>query len=134
MPPRTSDARRVGQGRRGGALGCLLWLILLAGAGYVGWKLGTPYVQAWRFEDVMKQEAAVAERRTDAEIRANLRDAAERLRVPLGPRAVRIRRGRDEIAVAAEWSVVVEFPEITKIRRTLHFQPEVKSLLIDEGP
>ncbi|MFN2432195.1 MAG: hypothetical protein ABR599_05150 [Gemmatimonadota bacterium] len=110
-------------------MGCLLWLVLLVGAGYVALQLGRPYVQAWRFEDAIQGQGAAAETNTDAEIRSFLAESAVRLDIPLEARDIVIRRGREHVTISTQWSQDVQLPGY---RRTLTFHPEVQALLLDE--
>lgn len=115
--------------RGAGLLGCLLWILLLTAVFYVGSRFVVPYSQYWRFKAAMISQAEAAETNTDAEIRSILAQSAADLDIPVGPREVRIRRGRGTITISAAWAVEIVLP---KYRRTLHFHPSVSASVGDK--
>ena len=119
------------RGERGGVLGCLLWIVLLGAAGYVGFRFAAPYFQYWRFKDAMSTQAETAEINTDPEIRKVLTQAAADLDIPLEAGDIKVRRGRRAITISAAWTKEVVLP---KYRRTLSFHPQVVDTLAIASP
>jgi hypothetical protein len=109
-------------GRRGGALGCLLQLVALAAVGYVVFHLGKPHYERWRFENEMTAQAGTAAVNEDAKIRANLLEVADGMGLPLAPADLRIGREGDAIHVSASWDREVVLPGF---RKRFHFSPQV---------
>jgi hypothetical protein len=117
--------------RRGGALGCLLQLLALAAVAYVGYRLGTPHWERWRFENEMAAQAGTAAVNDDAEIRGNLLAVAEGMELPLAPGDLRIERQADTLRVSASWTREVVLPGF---RKQLHFSPQVTSPIAQTPP
>lgn len=109
-----------------GLVGCLAWVLLVAAGGYAAARFAVPYLDYWRFKDAMTGQAEAAEKNSDEEIREFLAETAARLEIPLAPRDIRVRRERGRIAISAAWREQVVLP---KLRRTLHFQPQVSARL-----
>ena len=121
-----------GRGARGaGLLGCLFWIALAVAALYVGSRFAVPYTRYLRFKDAMQGQAQAAEVNSDVEIRQFLLETADRLEIPLDPRALRVARGAGEIRIAARWTEQVVLP---KYARTLTFEPEARAPVAGSPP
>jgi hypothetical protein len=107
--------------RRGiGTLGCLFSITLVVALGYFGVNIGRPFVNAYRFEDRMKQEARFASKRSDVTIQRRLRLYADSLGLPEAAQRIGIRRRGGAIEIWAEYYEIIEFPGVV---RELYFSP-----------
>ncbi len=105
-----------------GALGGLLWLVILGGGAYFGIHIGTKYWHFYQYQDRMRQEARFATHRSDQLIQRRLRAYADSLKLPEGAQKVTVRRRAGTIHIWAEYYEVIEFPGF--VREKL-FHPEV---------
>jgi hypothetical protein len=97
-------------------------LIVVAGAVYVGAKLGPPYWNYLSMHDPVKEAAmALARRGKEDEVRAELIARAKSVGVPLDEEHVDLGQEGNLIVVRVRWEVPVEIP---MYRRTLRFQIE----------
>jgi hypothetical protein len=130
--PKGGSKGDLARDRRGaGPIGCLLRIVVLAAAVYVGLRFAAPYLDAWRFEDAMKTQAETAEVNADSEIRSTLMQTAADLGISLRPADLRIQRSRGAITISATWSTEVALP---KFRRTLHFQRQISAPVGSQPP
>lgn len=113
---------RIARDRRGGgAMGCLIPLLVLSIIGYFAAHASDAALRYYRFRDAMQQEARFANRptRTDDQIKARLRLVADSLEVPMGSRRVDVRRMADRIRISANYSETIDFLIFSK-RVDLH--------------
>ena len=111
---------------RGGrsSLGCLVILLIVVAAGYFAVNVGEVYLRYYRFHDSMVQNARFAAHFDDAQIKNNLKLAADTLDLPPAARRVQVyRRGR-HITISVDYYDRVELPLYV---REIHFQPRVES-------
>ncbi|MEX2182600.1 MAG: hypothetical protein WD771_11195 [Gemmatimonadaceae bacterium] len=103
-----------------GTLGCLFSLFLVIAIGYFGVNVGRPFLNYYRFQDRMKQEARFAAKRSDFTIQRRLRLYADSLGLPEAAQQVRIRRRAGAIEIWVDYYEVVEFPGVV---REIYFSP-----------
>jgi hypothetical protein len=115
---------------RGGLLGCLFRLLLLAALVVVIYRFGMPYFQAWRFKEAMSSQAYAADVNPDAEIRQVLAETATNLDIPVSEADLRIKRARDSVSISAEWQKEVTLPKFSQM---LHFHREVRAPLTPQS-
>jgi hypothetical protein len=106
-------------------LGCLVLLLIVPVALYLGVNIGAAYWRYYQYQDAMQQEARFAQMRTDQAIALRLASAADSLRLPDAARHVKIRRdvATRRISIAADYLERVELPGLV---RTLHFTPRAE--------
>lgn len=102
--------------RGGGALGCLVPLLIITVIGYFGVHASDAAFSYYRFRDAMQQEARFADRprRTDDRIKERLRALADSLGLPPEARRVTVRRTESAIRISADYSEEIEFPFFAK--------------------
>lgn len=103
-----------------GTLGCLFSIFLVIALVYFGVNAGHPFVDNYRFQDRMTQEARFAANRSDNTIKGRLRDYADSLGLPETARKIGVRRRSGTIEIWADYSVNIEFPGFV---REQHFTP-----------
>lgn len=101
----TPGARR----RRGAStLGCVVSLLLFAGALYYGVRIGEVYLRYYRLLDVMRFQASLARSNRDEDIARRLTATADSI---LGQTPVfRLKRAPRRITIQTEYSERVELP------------------------
>lgn len=113
--------------RRGaGKLGCLFSLLIAVTVAYFAVNIGEVYWRFYQFEDAMQQQVRFAASRTNDTIVRHLRAKADSLGLPEDAGRVRVRRGRREITIWAEYTEHVELPLFV---RELHFTPRADGAL-----
>jgi hypothetical protein len=119
-------ATRAGEpGRRGASrLGCVVLLVLLAVAVYVGLNVGGIYFRYYRFEDEMKQSARFAAQLSDSAIAARISVAADSLGLPRAAKNVSIVRVGKSIAISGSYSELVD---LKVWKHFLHFTPSARA-------
>ncbi|MEX1185729.1 MAG: hypothetical protein WEA80_03990 [Gemmatimonadaceae bacterium] len=113
---------RVARGRRGGgAMGCLVPLLIVTIIGYFAAHASDAALRYYRFRDGMQQEARFAHRptRTDDYIKTRLRSMADSLEVPLEGSQINVRRTEQRIRISADYSETIDFLIFSK-RFDLH--------------
>lgn len=118
MVNRTADRLRARRGE--GTVGCLFSIFVAIAFVYFGINAGRPFVDNYRFQDRMTQEARFAANRSDMTIKARLRDYADSLGLPETAQKVGVRRRSGTIEIWAEYYVNIEFPGFV---REQHFTP-----------
>ena len=107
--------------RRGaGTLGCLFAIFVVIALGYFGYNAGRPFVDNYRYQDRMTQEARFAAKRSDLTIQRRLKDYADSLGLPETAQKIGVRRRSGTIEIWADYYVNIEFPGFV---REVHFQP-----------
>ncbi|MGK2934035.1 MAG: hypothetical protein ACSLFE_02180 [Gemmatimonadaceae bacterium] len=107
--------------RGGGAMGCLVPLLVVAIIGYFAARASDAALRYYRFRDAMQQEARFAHRptRSDDGIKQRLRATADSLAVPVEGRQVEVRRTEQRIRISANYSETIDFLIFSK-RIDLH--------------
>lgn len=105
------------------SLGCLIALLLLAGAGYFSYHVGAVYLRYYQFRDAMVQEARFAARTTDAAMVQRLRAKADSLDLPVEAQKINVRRRLGQIYIWTRYSETVELPFMV---RQIEFNPLVQ--------
>lgn len=97
--------------RGGGALGCLVPLLIVTIMGYFAAHASDAALRYYRFRDAMQQEARFASRprRTDDRIKERLRALADSLDVPVEGRRIDVRRTEQRIRISANYSETIDF-------------------------
>jgi hypothetical protein len=116
-----------GPDRRGAsALGCLVLLALLIGAGYYGAHIGRVYFRFYQLQDEMHQQARFASQLTDETIRQRLLARADSLGIP-SP-VIRVDRGErpSRITIEGHYTESVELP---MFRHTFDLRPRAEEPL-----
>lgn len=105
----------ISRGRRGGgALGCLVPLLILSLIGYVGVHASDAAFKYYRLRDAMQQEARFAHRRSDDQIRTRLRAFVDSMEIPVAARRINVRRTETGITIGADYSQTIDFPFLSK--------------------
>lgn len=92
------------------SLGCLLVLLVLAAALYVGVNIGEAYWRFYEFQDAMRQEVRFAKQIPDDRIKLHLAALADSLGLPQEAAEVAVDRTSANIAVSAEYTERIELP------------------------
>lgn len=108
--------------RRAGAtkVGCLLYLLGVAGALYFGIPAGEAYMRYLEYKDSMRQELRFRSNQPNDKIRAHLALVADSLGLPPEAGEVTVRRDGNTVTVEAQYDEVLVFP---MLKKTLHFEP-----------
>lgn len=120
------NRRRLSGNRRGGgALGCLVPLLILTIIGYFAVHASDAAFRYYRFRDAMQQEArfSVRPRRTDDVIRERLRALADSLELPPEARRIDVIRSESGIWISAEYAEEIDFPFFSK---RIEFRPKAE--------
>lgn len=118
--------RRTGIGsdrRGGGAIGCLVPLLVITVAGYFAVHASDAAFSYYRLRDTMEQEARFAHRKTDDQIKARLRSFVDSLGMPTAARRINIRRTETRISISADYVETIDFPFFSK---TFDFHPKAE--------
>ena len=102
--------------RGGGALGCLVPLLIVVIIGYFAAHASDAGLRYYRFRDAMQQEARFAHqpRRTDDRIKERMRAMADSLDLPSEARDIRVRRTETRIQISADYSETIDFLVFSK--------------------
>lgn len=112
--------------RRGvGAMGCLVYIVMIGFTAYIAWPIGAAYLDFYRFRDAMKQEARFAAQRTDQQIQLRLRSFADSLEMPERARFVRVQRRQRIINISASYGQEITVPLLGP--RDMDFNPLVEA-------
>jgi hypothetical protein len=114
----------VSRGRRGGgALGCLVPLLIISIIGYFAVHASDAAFKYYRLRDAMQQEARFAHRRTDDQIRVRLRAFVDSMEIPIPARRISVRRTETAITIESAYSQTIDFPFFSK---RVDFHPRVE--------
>lgn len=102
-------------------MGCLIPLLLFAGAGYIAVGFGEAYFRFYKFQDAMSQEARFADYRSEEVIQKRLVAIADSLGLPPGADQVTVTRVQGGIKINAEYDEVIKLP--FKKEHVIHFSP-----------
>lgn len=112
--------------RRGvGASGCLVYLLVIAGALYFGSSFGSAYVDYYRYRDAMKQEAQYSLQRSDVDIQARLKIFADSLGLPRSASMVRINRSPARVTIIGSYLQSIPVPIFGP--RKVRFNPKAEA-------
>jgi hypothetical protein len=113
--------------RRGrSSLGCLVALLIVAAAMYLGVNVGEAYWRFYEYQDAMRQEVRFAKQIPDERIKLHLKAYADSLGLPEDASDVTIDRANGEISVSAQYSERVELPLFA---REIRFNPRAQGRL-----
>jgi len=111
--------------RRGmSSMGCLVSLLLIIGACYVGIAFGKPYWRFYQFQDDFHQQVRFAAHTTNDQILVQLRAVADSLGLPDAAKDIVIIRNDKGISIEGDYDERVVFP---KYFRDVHFHPHADS-------
>jgi hypothetical protein len=113
---------RLGNRRGRGNFGCLLTLLLFAGALYYGIPVGEVYLRYYRLLDAMRFQASLARSVDDQTISRNLTATADSL-LGQSPKFRIIRRGPGRTTIQTEYTERVELP---LFKRSITLRPRVE--------
>jgi hypothetical protein len=102
------------------SLGCLLSLLLVSVAVYVGVNLFEVYWRYFEFRDAMRQEVRFAAQITDDKMKLHLAALADSMGLPDDAAHVTVVRTGQTVSVSADYVERVVFPIYT---RTIRFRP-----------
>jgi len=91
-------------------MGCLIPLMLIALALYIGRDFGFAYFRYYQYTDAMKQEARFATQLTDEAIMLHLRSLADSLDLPRDAGQVRISRTPSDVTIWSDYQETIELP------------------------
>lgn len=112
--------------RRGvGALGCVVYLFIIAACIYFGGSFASAYLDYFRYRDAMKQEAQFAPQHSDAEIQSRLKIFADSLGLPRNASAVHIARMRNRVVITATYRQTVPVPVLGP--KKVRFNPRAEA-------
>lgn len=115
-------ARRTAE-RGESNLGCIIWLVVLALAVLISWKMIPVKVNSAELADYMVEVAQFKSARTPPEeIKKMILTRASELNIPLAKENVTVVRTGDRIRMSVDYTVPVEFPGYTY---NWHFRHEV---------
>jgi hypothetical protein len=108
--------------QRAGAtkLGCLIYLLCVAGALYFGIPAGEAYMRYLEYKDSMRQELRFRSNQPNDKIRAHLKLVADSLGLPEEAGDVTVHRDGSQVSVEADYEEVLKFPMFEK---KLRFRP-----------
>jgi len=102
--------------RGSGKIGCLIWLLILWGALYVGYKFGEAQ---WAYlslkedvQEIARGAASQARLNLDA-VRRQVMDRAKVLGVSIAAEDITVEERDNDITVDVYWEVALEFPFYT---------------------
>ena len=105
----TAKRRQAGQGK----LGCVLWIIFLAVAGMVAYKMVPVKIAASEFADFMNETAQFPGHGSSDDIRKILFHKAQELDLPIKEDDIKVYRDRDRIKMDATYTIPIDFPGYT---------------------
>ena len=108
------------------SLGCLLVLLILAAALYVGVNIGEAYWRFYEYRDAMRQEVRFAKQIPDDRIKLHLAALADSLGLPQEAADVTVDRTSASIAVSAEYTERIDLPFYVQV---LRFAPSARGPL-----
>ena len=99
------------------SLGCLLILLVIAAALYVGINVGEAYWRFYEFRDAMRQEVRFAKQIPDDRIKLHLAALADSLGLPEQATDIAVGRTSSSITVSAEYTERFAFPLFVRVVR-----------------
>ena len=110
-------SRQAGQGK----IGCLLWILLVAVAGLVAFKMIPIKVRSSELHDFMVEQAKWAANYPEDQIEKSILTRANELQLPLDKDSVKVEKVRERIRMEATYTVPVVFPGYTYQWKFHHF-------------
>jgi hypothetical protein len=89
-----------------------VWLVVIAAALYLGWKIVPPYFYSYQFNDEVRQ-LAMGESYTghdETQIRAKVLMTARQYNIPLDPNNVKVMRNGAEVDITVDYVWHVDVP------------------------
>ncbi|MDX2193660.1 MAG: hypothetical protein NW201_09930 [Gemmatimonadales bacterium] len=115
--------------RRGtGALGCLVWIVVVGAAAYYGGNVGRLYWNFYNFQEEMKTQARLAPSLADTTIRRRIVEKAQSLKLPDDAARVRIQRLERESAIVIE-AIYRDSVDLPLLKKGFDFHPRAKEAL-----
>ena len=96
--------------------GCLVWLILIAILGFVGFKFGEAYWTYYQVQEQVRQAliwTVAGNSKPEPEIVQRVISQVRGAEVQLTPRNIRITQASDSLTLVVSWTQEVEFPFYT---------------------
>ncbi len=111
-----------------GVAGCLFFLLALAIAGFIGFRIGPPYYANKSLEADVKTEAsrAGAHFYDDETVMRNVLDLARRNEIPITRENVSVERAAGQIYITIDYSLPIDF---LVVERTFNFKIKASSLI-----
>jgi hypothetical protein len=104
-------------------LGCIIWLVVLALAVLISWKMIPVKVNSAEMADYLVEVAQFhSARRSPEELEKLILTRASELGIPLTKEEVTVVRTRDRVRITVEYTIPVDFPGYTY---NWHFRHEV---------
>ncbi|HKA36255.1 MAG TPA: hypothetical protein VKH43_05510 [Thermoanaerobaculia bacterium] len=100
---------RRNRARGSGRIGCILWLAVLAAAGYIGYKVIPVKVATSTFYDFMQEEAAFASIRPVQQLQKEILAKAKELDIPVTEENLVIRKVSESITIEAHYEITIWF-------------------------
>jgi hypothetical protein len=100
--------------------GCLVYLLVAAGALYVGIPAGETYMRYLEYRDSMRQEVRFRANLSSEKIKAHLALVADSLGLPEDAGDVDVTREGNRITVEADYDEVLKLPGFKK---QIHYHP-----------
>jgi hypothetical protein len=97
-------------------LGCLVWLVLIAIVGFVGFKFGEAFWTYYQVREQVRQAltwTVASGPKSEVEIVQRVISQVRSEEVQLTPRNVRINQTSDSLTLIVSWTQEVEFPFYT---------------------
>jgi hypothetical protein len=113
--------RRIAE-RGEGNLGCIIWLVLLAIAALIAWKLIPVKIATAELYDFMEEQAKFAANLPPEQIANKILWKAQLLKLPLDKEHLTVKRVGDNIRMEAIYTVPVQFPGKTYL---WHFDHQI---------
>jgi hypothetical protein len=102
-------------------MGCLVYVLCVAAAGYFGIPAGEAYFRYAQYKDSMRQELRFRSNLPNDKIRAQLALVADSLGLPPEAGDVSVHRDGNQVTVEAEYQEVLKFPFFEK---AIRFNPK----------
>ncbi len=90
-------------------LKALFWILFLAAAGYGAYMFAPPYFGFLMLKTDVGEESKVAHMYTDEQLAGRILKKAAAWSIPIDEENILIQRGREEIRIAVNYSVVLDF-------------------------
>lgn len=100
---------RRNRARGSGRIGCILWLAVLAAAGYIGYKVIPVKIATSTFYDFMQEEAAFASIRPVQQLQKEILAKAKELDIPVTEENLVIRKVSESITIEAHYEITIWF-------------------------
>lgn len=105
--------RRLRRERGEGQFGCLVGLVFLAVAAFIGWKLIPVKVKAAEIRQETIDQAKVAGMREDNKIVYAIVQKAQENHIDLSSDNIVIKRGPNDVRIDVDYTVPIDFPGYT---------------------